>query len=149
MKFTVSTPLAIVVEADDVAHIRAEDATGAFGVLTRHAEFLTVLSTSVITWRRYDGREHHVAVRGGVFKVHGGERVTVATREAVSADDLSWLESAVLRRFRLTNEQERAARADAQRLYLSALRRIIAYLRPEQRPTLRRTGRRTTQSPLP
>ena len=51
MRLTVTTPLAIVVEADDVAHLRAEDETGAFGILPGHADFLTALAVSVVTWR--------------------------------------------------------------------------------------------------
>ena len=44
MRLTVTTPLAIVAEADDVAHLRAEDDTGAFGILPGHADFLTALA---------------------------------------------------------------------------------------------------------
>ena len=59
MKLTVTTPLAIVVEADDVAHLRAEDETGAFGILPGHADFLTALAVSVVSWRDERGAEHH------------------------------------------------------------------------------------------
>ncbi len=79
MKLTVTTPLAIVVDADDVAHLRAEDATGAFGILTGHADFLTALTVSVATWRDGAGKEHHVAVRGGMLEVLGGDTIAVAT----------------------------------------------------------------------
>ena len=69
MNLTVTTPLAIVAEADDVAHLRAEDETGAFGILSGHADFLTALAVSVVTWRDRRGTEHHVAVRGGMLEV--------------------------------------------------------------------------------
>ena len=88
MKLVVSTPLEIVVEDDDVAHVRAEDASGAFGILRGHADFLTALSVSVLSWRDLRGRERHVALRGGVLEVRDGERVEVASREAVAGDDL-------------------------------------------------------------
>ena len=55
----VATPLAIIAEADDVAHLRAEDETGAFGILPGHADFLTALSISVASWRDRTGAEHH------------------------------------------------------------------------------------------
>lgn len=131
MKLTVFAPLEILAEVDGVTHVRAEDATGAFGILPGHADFLTVLSTSVVTWRDDAGREHHAAVRGGVFEARGGRTISIATREAVLGDDLHRLESEILARFRREGEQERAARADAQRLYLAALQRIIRYLHPE------------------
>lgn len=136
MKLTISTPLSIVAEADGLVHVRGEDASGAFGILPGHAEFLTVLSTSVVSWRDARGGERHAAVRGGVFEVHAGERIAVTTREAVLGDDLDRLESEVLSKFRRDAEQERAARSDSQRLYLAALQRILRYLRPERRSRL-------------
>jgi F-type H+-transporting ATPase subunit epsilon len=122
MKLTVTTPLAIAVEVDGVAHLRAEDETGAFGILPGHADFLTALAVSVVTWRDAKGAERHVAVRGGMLEVSRGEAIAIATREAVPGDD------------QLTEEQ--AARADAQRLYLAAIRQIYRYLRPGRVPAV-------------
>ena len=136
MKLAVSTPLAIVVEAGDVAHVRGEDATGAFGILPGHADFLTVLATSVVTWRDPRGSEHYVAVRGGVLEVRDGNAVAIATREAVVGDDLHMLESKVLVEFERRLAEEQTARADAQRLYSAAIRQIIRYLRPDGSPEL-------------
>ena len=135
MKLTVTTPLAIVVDKDDVAHLRAEDATGAFGILSSHADFLTALAVSVVSWRDERGEEHHVAVRGGMLEVHGGNAIAIATPEAVLGDDLHRLETQVLARFRRKLEEERAARTDAQRLYLAAIRQIVRFLRTERAPT--------------
>ena len=132
MKLTVTTPLAVVVSVDDVAHLRAEDETGAFGILPRHADFLTVLAVSVVTWRDAAGREHHVAVRGGMLEMQDGERIAIASREAVAGDDLARLENDVLVRFRQQQADEQEARTDAQRLYLAAIRRIRQMLRPGQ-----------------
>ena len=63
MKLRITLPTAVVAEFDDVLHVRAEDASGAFGILPRHADFLTVLATSVVSWRHADGTEGHCAVR--------------------------------------------------------------------------------------
>jgi len=133
MKLTVSTPLAIVADVEGVRHVRAEDATGAFGILPGHADFLTVLATSVVSWRDAHGADHHAALRGGVLEVRTGQLVSIATREAVLGDDLARLESDILVKFRSEAEQDQAARADAQRLYLAALQRIVRYLRPGRR----------------
>lgn len=132
MKLTVTTPLAIVVEADEVAHLRAEDDTGAFGILPGHADFLTVLAIGVISWRSREGIEHHVAVRGGMLEVCDGQAIIVATREAVASDDLERLETKVLAHYRRGIEAERIARTDAQRLYLAAIRRIYQLVRPQR-----------------
>jgi len=130
----VATPLAIVLEADGVVHVRAEDATGAFGILAGHADFVTVLATSVVSWRDQRGIDHHIAVRGGVLKVQQGRTVAIDTREAVLGDDLQQLESDVLVVFKRRVSEEQVARADERRLYLAAVGQIIRYLRPDGRP---------------
>jgi len=136
VRLTIATPLAIVIEASDVAHLRAEDDTGAFGILAGHADFLTALSVSVASWRDDRGAEHHVAVRGGMLEVRDGDAIAIATPEAVAGDDLERLESEVLAKFRRQLVEEQAARTDAQRLYLAAIRQIARYLRAERAPTM-------------
>lgn len=131
MNLTVTTPLAIVTKVGNVAHVRAEDDTGAFGILRGHADFLTALAISVVSWRDQDGVEHHIAVRGGMLSVSGGNTVTIATREAVADDDLPRLETEVLASFQRRSEEEIMARTDAQRLYLAAIRQIYRFLRPD------------------
>ncbi len=132
MKLTVTTPLAIVTKAGNVMHVRAEDDTGAFGILRGHANFLTALAISVVSWRDQNGAEHHIAVRGGMLAVSGGNTITIATREAVADDDLHRLETEVLENFQRRNEEEVMARFHAQRLYLAAIRQIYRVLRPDR-----------------
>lgn len=135
MDLVITTPTAIAARISDVAHLRAEDASGGFGILPGHADLLTALAISVVSWRRADGREGHCAVHGGVFTVSGGARIAVATRDAVVGDDLAVLERDVLARFRRAHEEEGEARTGARRMHLAAVRHILAYLRPERRPT--------------
>lgn len=136
MRLSVSTPLAIVVDADDVSSLRAEDETGAFGILPGHADFLTALAVSVVSWRDGEGAEHHVAVRSGMLEARGGRTIDVATREAVASDDLHHLETEVLAAFRRSLEEERTARTDAQRLYLAAIRQICRFIRSDRATAL-------------
>ena len=136
MRLSVATPLAIVIEVSDVAHLRAEDDTGAFGILLGHADFLTALAVSVASWRDNRGAEHHVAVRGGMLEVRDGGSIAIATPEAVAGDDLERLESEVLAKFRRQLVEEQAARTDAQRLYLAAIRQIVRFLRDQRSPTV-------------
>ena len=136
MRLTVTTPLAIIAEADDVVHLRGEDETGAFGIFPGHADFLTALAMSVVSWRNAEGAEHYLAVHGGTLEVRGGNSITIATREAVAGDDLHLLETEVLAAFRRRSEDERAARIDAQRLYLSAIREIYRFLKAERAPAV-------------
>ncbi len=132
MKLIVTTPLAVVIDTDGVTHVRAEDSTGSFGLLEGHADFLTVLDVSVLSWHQADGVEHYVAVRGGTLEARGGHSISVATPEAVTGDDLRLLESEALERFRRRVDEERAARMDAERLHLAAIRQIVRLLRPAQ-----------------
>lgn len=134
MKLRVATTLVLAVDATDVRHVRAEDATGGFGIQPRHAPIVTVLVPSVVTWRDRGGAEHHVAVRGGVLLVKA-DAVEIATREAVTGDDLAQLERDVVARFRRDEEVEHAARGGAARLETAAIRRIYEYIRGE-RPRL-------------
>lgn len=148
MKLTVTTPLAIIAQADDVAHLRAEDETGAFGILPGHADFLTALSVSVVSWRCRRGAEHHLAVRGGMLEVRGGAAIAIATREAVADDDLHRLETEVLTTFRRRAEEELTAHTDAQRLYLAAIRQIYRLLKPEHLPSAIARPGALSQEPL-
>lgn len=138
MRLRVTTPLELAVEIEDVRHVRAEDATGAFGIQQHHAPLVTILAISVVTWRDAGGCEHHVAVRGGVLSVRAGV-VEIATREAVTGDDLVQLERAVIARFRREEQVEQSARGGAARLETTAIRRIYEYIRGE-RPRLVMTG---------
>lgn len=131
MRLIVTSPMSVVIDTGDVASLRAEDATGAFGILEHHADFLTVLSVSVVTWRDTAGAEHHAAVRGGVLTVSGGENIEIATREAVVSDDLERLEAEVIKRFRQELGAEKASRTAAARFQLAVIRHICRHLRPD------------------
>ena len=136
MKLRITTPLVVVVDEDGVLLLRAEDASGSFGILPHHADFLTSLATSVVSWEGSDGTRHYCAVRRGVLTVTGGTDIDIATRDAVTGDDLATLDKAVLDRFRADIEAERAERVDSTRLQLIAIRRIMRHLRPNDRSGL-------------
>lgn len=127
MRFSITTPLAVVADATGVTYVRAEDQTGAFGILPGHADFLTTLCVSVVTWRT-NGAEHHMAVRGGVLTVRGGDEVAIVTREAVGEDSLAQLGEAVLARMRQEQDREIFSRVSGTRIELAALRQIERYL---------------------
>ncbi|MFT5182098.1 MAG: F-type H+-transporting ATPase subunit epsilon [Alphaproteobacteria bacterium] len=128
MRLLVTTPISVVVDEGGVSYVRAEDETGAFGVLPGHADFVTALSVSVITWRNRSDEEHHVALRGGVLMVRDGNLVEVATREAVGEDTLQRLGGAVLTRFREEVQAEAESRISATRLHLATIRQLQRYL---------------------
>lgn len=131
MSLRIRTPLAILVD-QAASSLRAMDASGSFGILPGHADFLTRLSVSVVSWTAPDGVPHYCAVRGGALTVRAGH-VAIATREAVTGDDLATLDREVLARFRAEMDEERIEHVETTRLHLSAMRQMLARLQPKLR----------------
>ena len=127
MKLTVTTPIDVLVEQSDITYVRAEDETGSFEILPGHADFLTTLTVSVVTWR-FGAEEHHVAVRGGVLTVHDGQSVAIVTREAVRETSLDELGQSILDRLREEKEHEMFTRTVAAQMEFAALRELERYL---------------------
>ena len=134
MRLRITTPLSVVVDEDGILTLRAEDATGSFGILPRHADFLTSLVISIVSWQSGNETQHYCAVRGGVFSVDAGQDIAIATREAVTGDDLATLDQTILGRFRADIETERTERVESTRLQLNAIRQIVSHLGSRARP---------------
>ena len=132
MRLLITTPTAVVLDDADVVAVRAEDESGSFGILNGHADFLTALTVSVVSWHHADDGRRFCAVRRGVLSVTKGKEVAIATREAIPGDDLDHLEQVVLAEFREVLEAERIARTESVRLQMKAIRQIVRYLRPER-----------------
>ncbi len=132
MRLRIVTPLAVVVDEDGVLALRAEDASGGFGILPHHADFLTSLAISVVGWKTGGGKRRYCAVRHGVLSVTGGRDIAIATREAVTGDDLATLDQTVLAGFRADLETERTEHVESTRLQLYAIRQIMRHLRPDR-----------------
>ncbi len=133
MRLRIITPLTVVVDEDGILALRAEDASGSFGILPGHADFLTSLTISVVSWKGTGAISHFCAVRRGVFTVTGGQAISIATREAILGDDLTTLDQKVLTRFRADIETDRMEHVESTRLQLNAIRRIMLHLRPDGR----------------
>ncbi len=132
MRLLITTPTALVIDDRDVVAVRAEDESGSFGILKGHADFLTALTVSVVSWQHEGDHQRFCAVSRGVLSVTNGNEVAIATREAVLGDDLDHLERVVLAQFRETVEAERSARTEGLKLQMKAIRQMLRYLRPER-----------------
>jgi F-type H+-transporting ATPase subunit epsilon len=132
MRLRIVTPLSVVIDEHGVLALRAEDTTGSFGILPRHADFLTSLAISVVIWESNKGTRQFCAVRRGILSVISGRDIAIATREAVLGDDLATLDETVLARFRADIETERKEHVESTRLHLNAIRHIMRHLRPDQ-----------------
>lgn len=125
MRLKIITPLSIVVD-ETIESLRAEDASGSFGILPSHTPLVTALAISIISWRQAK-IERFCAVRGGVLTVSGRKSTVIAvtTREAVVGDDLATLDVEVLARFQSDADAERVDHIEAVQLQLNAIRRMV------------------------
>ena len=128
MRLRIITPLSVVLD-EDIDGLRAEDASGSFGILAGHAPFLTALTTSIVSWRNGES-EHFCALRGGVMTVGDTSDIDITTREAVTGDDLATLDSEVLARFQSDEDIERSEHVEAMRLQFNAIRQMVSRLKP-------------------
>lgn len=132
LHLTISTPSTVLVDRADVASVRAEDASGGFGILPGHADLLTILPASVVRWRGPDGLARFCALRRGVLTVSGGRHVAVACRQGTVGDDLAALEADVRVMQAAETDADRRARVEQMRLHARAVRQLMRYLRPDR-----------------
>lgn len=129
MRLTVSTPTALIEDVENLRHLRAEDESGAFGILPGHADFVTVLPVSIVTWRKEDGREGFVLVRRGVMTVRDGNLVEIAARGGYRDEELQALGATVIEELRKEDTTEEILRTSDTRLHLATMRQVEKVLR--------------------
>src|SRR5579863_1857088 len=134
LQLIIATPAKLLIDARDVRSLRAEDESGAFGVLPGHADLLTVLPPSVVRWTAQDGTTGYCALSGGVLRVAGGKRVAIACRRGAIGDDLSALKAEIEALRSAELDAGRRARVEQTRLHARALRQLMLYLRPAGQP---------------
>lgn len=127
MRLRITDPLSIVIEREVIA-VRAEDASGSFGILAGHVDLVAALEISVVSWRQADGKQGFCAVRNGVLTVSEGTHIDIATREAHPGDDLAELEAVVLAGYRTHREAERGSRTASAKTRMLAIRRMVEAL---------------------
>jgi F-type H+-transporting ATPase subunit epsilon len=128
MRLQIVTPLAVEADLTDIVMVRADDRTGSFMILPDHADFITVLAITVVEWSTASGEKGHIAVRGGILRVEGGDLVQIATRQAVAGPTLETLGAAVLDELRDEAEAEAKTRVAATRLHMGLIRQLDRYL---------------------
>lgn len=137
LTLTVSTPLRVALHDEAVASLRAEDASGDFGILPGHADFLTVVDAGVLRWRGADTPWRFCALRGGVLTVREGHTVAVACREAILGDDLPSLRARVAQARARQLDEARQARSHEARLHARAIRQLMRQLTDVSDPLTR------------
>jgi F-type H+-transporting ATPase subunit epsilon len=128
VKLLLTDTLRVIVDQDDIVSLRAEDASGSFGILPGHADLLTVLAVSVLSWRQADGRQRFCALRGGIMTVRGGREIAIATREGRLGDSAEALERTVLAEFLAAVDAERTQRVAEAQMQLRVVRQVVRIL---------------------
>lgn len=139
LRLLLTTPQRVLVDRVEVLALRAEDASGAFGIHPGHIDCLTVLVPTVLRWRLADGSQHFCAVGGGVLSLTDG-LLRIACREAVAGERLADLEHQVQQVRESQQERARQARVEHLRLHTRAVRQLVRYLRAGEDTPFGRDG---------
>ena len=123
MRLKVLLPTEILIDTD-VAKVIAEAEDGAFCLLPRHIDFVTVLPPGLLSFVSAAGREEFLAVDAGIL-VKCGSEVLVSTRHAVRGPDLGQLQHTIEAEFLRLDEREAMARAVLAKLEADTIRRFV------------------------
>lgn len=102
----VITPLAVFER--EATYLRLRDRTGFFGIMRGHADFLTILETSLGYYRTREGRELFLAVEGGILRVEAGQAI-LSSPEIFEGADAGALARGI--------EASRARRLESERIF--------------------------------
>jgi F-type H+-transporting ATPase subunit epsilon len=67
-------------------YLRLKDASGYFGIMKNHDDFLTIIEPSLGFYRSINEKEFFIALDGGILTIKNG-RVTINTREIFESED--------------------------------------------------------------
>jgi F-type H+-transporting ATPase subunit epsilon len=123
MNLKVLLPTELLVD-EEVTKLAAEAENGAFGMLPRHIDFVTVLVPGILSFATEDEREVFMAIDEGVL-VKCGPDVTISTRRAVVGPDLEGLHQTVTTEFRRRDDREKATRSAIAKLEAGFVRRFL------------------------
>lgn len=128
MQVRVRLPASLLYEGKASA-VQAVSPNGAFGLLPRHADFVSSLVPSVLVVRDASGSELFFGVDHGLL-VKFGYDVDIAVRRAVQGSDLVTLSETVETVFQEVDESERTARTALARLEIGILRHFSDLRKP-------------------
>lgn len=123
MRLKVLLPDEILVD-EAVSKVTAEALNGSFCMKPRHIDFVTTLTTGLLSFVDIEGAEQYLALDGGTL-VKCGPEVLVSTHNAVRSEDLGQLQRSILGRFQEMDEHEQVARRALARLEAGVVKRFI------------------------
>lgn len=128
MQVTLRLPAQTLFDGD-ARKLFAVAENGAFGMLPRHIDFVTVLVPSVLILTSPEGDERFFGIDEGLL-VKKGYQVEVVVRRGVEGEDLATLGETVTRTFVEVDEKERVARTALSRLEANMVRQFVDLGKP-------------------
>ncbi|NLT36107.1 MAG: F0F1 ATP synthase subunit epsilon [Gaiellales bacterium] len=123
MRLRVLLPTQVLLDRE-VSKLTAEAEEGAFGMLPRHIDFVTMLEPGILTYTLVEGPEEFMAIDEGVL-VKCGTDVSISTRRAVRSPQLDALREAVREEFRIQDDREKATKSALAKLQADFVRRFL------------------------
>jgi F-type H+-transporting ATPase subunit epsilon len=108
---------------DGVTSFVGEDRSGSFGLLPRHARFMTVLVFGLARFRCGDSPWEYLALPGGLL-YFTGDTLTIATRRFLRGNDYERISDDLQKTLLSEEEQRRTAWENVQQLEEAMLRRL-------------------------
>lgn len=129
IQLKVMLPTEVMID-EPVAKVSAEAVNGAFTLLPRHIDFVTVLTPGLFSFVTEAGDDVYLAMADGVL-VKRGPAVHVSTRNAIRGTNLATLWQTVRQEFEQLDEAERKARSVIASLETTLARQIAQLGSPE------------------
>ncbi|MDD4362840.1 MAG: F0F1 ATP synthase subunit epsilon [Atribacterota bacterium] len=107
-----------------VKKIIGESTDGFFCLLTRHVDFVTIMTPGIFFILTEKDEEVYIAINEGIL-IKINKKVTLSTRGAIKGDNLGNLKKEVEENFLKVNEQEKGARIALQKLEADFVRRFL------------------------
>ncbi|WP_165771986.1 F0F1 ATP synthase subunit epsilon [Niveispirillum lacus] len=124
MRLRLLAPLATIIDRSDIAEVQAHDASGAFGIRSGHAPFLTRLPPSVLTLRTDHGLVLYAAMAGGLLRVDR-EGVLITSADAAVGSELAPLAARVAAAQQEKQHRQREGDAQERTLHAALLHHLL------------------------
>lgn len=109
---------------EGVTSFAGEDASGSFGLLARHARFMTVLSFGMARFRAGGGKWEYLALPGGLVYFRGNE-LYVSTRRFLRGPDYEKLRTTLEQQFAAEEGELQTIKKSLRHLEQEMLKRLV------------------------
>ncbi len=126
MNLKLLLPFEILVETSDVLRIVVENLEGAFGLLPRRLDCVSVLVPGILFYETATEGNCYLAIDEGVL-IKTGSNVLISVRRAIQGTDLGQLHASVDEEFMALNERELGLRTLSAKLDVGILQRFKGF----------------------